>query len=228
MTVQTADSSKVWSCSPTVHRWPRCRACSRRAASRCRWPRSYPDSRSRSRVVQSAKPTGSQVGQIQRERLAGCANHSGRTPAGEGTDPAEPAGTGAAEGSAGAATAGHAAATTTNGGGAGQIDATKPRSKPPTSASARLDDYNILDEVTVYFANGKVTVDPKYKPQLLHWLRRPRPSTATYPGEGLCFVGGKSCAQPETERRPRQQRDPILAAAGTHSVDQNARPGRDG
>lgn len=31
----------------------------------------------------------------------------------------------------------------------------------------QLDDYNILDEVTVYFANGKVTIDPKYKPQLV-------------------------------------------------------------
>ena len=30
----------------------------------------------------------------------------------------------------------------------------------------QLDDYNILDEVTVYFGNGKVSVDPKYKPQL--------------------------------------------------------------
>ena len=31
----------------------------------------------------------------------------------------------------------------------------------------QLDDYYILDEVTVYFANGKVKVDPKYPPQLL-------------------------------------------------------------
>jgi outer membrane protein OmpA-like peptidoglycan-associated protein len=31
----------------------------------------------------------------------------------------------------------------------------------------QLDDYNILDEVTVYFGNGKVAMDPKYKPQLL-------------------------------------------------------------
>lgn len=30
-----------------------------------------------------------------------------------------------------------------------------------------LGEYNILGEVTVYFANGKVAVDPKYKPQLL-------------------------------------------------------------
>jgi OOP family OmpA-OmpF porin len=31
----------------------------------------------------------------------------------------------------------------------------------------QLDDYYILDEVTVYFANGKVKVDPKYTSQLM-------------------------------------------------------------
>jgi outer membrane protein OmpA-like peptidoglycan-associated protein len=31
----------------------------------------------------------------------------------------------------------------------------------------QLDDYYIFDEVTVYFVNGKVKVDPKYNPQLL-------------------------------------------------------------
>src|SRR5262249_20759226 len=31
----------------------------------------------------------------------------------------------------------------------------------------QLEDYYILDELTVYFANGKVKVDPKYPPQLL-------------------------------------------------------------
>ena len=30
-----------------------------------------------------------------------------------------------------------------------------------------LGDYNILGEVTVLFGNGKVTIDPEYKPQLL-------------------------------------------------------------
>lgn len=30
-----------------------------------------------------------------------------------------------------------------------------------------LGEYNILGEVTVYFANGKVDVDPQYKPQLM-------------------------------------------------------------
>ena len=31
----------------------------------------------------------------------------------------------------------------------------------------QLDDYYIFDEVTVYFGNGKVNVEPKYKPQLV-------------------------------------------------------------
>jgi outer membrane protein OmpA-like peptidoglycan-associated protein len=31
----------------------------------------------------------------------------------------------------------------------------------------QLDDYYILDEVTVYFANGKVSLEPKFKPELL-------------------------------------------------------------
>jgi outer membrane protein OmpA-like peptidoglycan-associated protein len=31
----------------------------------------------------------------------------------------------------------------------------------------QLDDYNILDEVIVYFGNGKVALDAQYKPQLL-------------------------------------------------------------
>ena len=30
----------------------------------------------------------------------------------------------------------------------------------------QLDDYYIFDELTIYFANGKVKVDPKYNPQL--------------------------------------------------------------
>lgn len=36
----------------------------------------------------------------------------------------------------------------------------------------QLDDYYILDEVTVYYANGKVDIDPKYKPQLLELSRK--------------------------------------------------------
>jgi outer membrane protein OmpA-like peptidoglycan-associated protein len=36
-----------------------------------------------------------------------------------------------------------------------------------TARFGQLDDYYIYDEVTIYFANGKVKVDPKYNDQLL-------------------------------------------------------------
>jgi len=35
-----------------------------------------------------------------------------------------------------------------------------------------LADYNILGEVTVYFANGSVTIEPQYKPQLLQLAQK--------------------------------------------------------
>src|SRR5580765_5988101 len=35
-----------------------------------------------------------------------------------------------------------------------------------------MDDYYILDEVTVYFANGKVKVDPKYEAPLLELAQK--------------------------------------------------------
>jgi outer membrane protein OmpA-like peptidoglycan-associated protein len=42
----------------------------------------------------------------------------------------------------------------------------------------QLGDFNILDEVTVYFANGKVALDPKYKPQLLQLAAKAKTITA--------------------------------------------------
>ncbi len=41
-----------------------------------------------------------------------------------------------------------------------------------------LGQYNILGEATVYFANGQVTVDPKFKPQLLALAKQAKTITA--------------------------------------------------
>jgi len=41
-----------------------------------------------------------------------------------------------------------------------------------------LGEYNILGEVTVYFANGKVAVDPKYIPQLVELATKAKTITA--------------------------------------------------
>lgn len=48
-----------------------------------------------------------------------------------------------------------------------QIAANKAAVEAATARFGQLDDYYILDEVTVYFGNGQVKVDPKYNPQLL-------------------------------------------------------------
>jgi len=42
----------------------------------------------------------------------------------------------------------------------------------------QLTDYNILDEVTIYFGNGQVTIDPKYKPQLQQLAEKAKTITA--------------------------------------------------
>jgi OOP family OmpA-OmpF porin len=48
-----------------------------------------------------------------------------------------------------------------------QLAAHKAKIEAATARFGDLDDYYILDEVTVYFANGKVEVDPKYEAPLL-------------------------------------------------------------
>ena len=48
-----------------------------------------------------------------------------------------------------------------------KIAANKAAIAANTARFGQLDDYYIWDEVTVYFGNGQVKVDPKYEPQLL-------------------------------------------------------------
>ncbi|HTC94372.1 MAG TPA: OmpA family protein [Terriglobales bacterium] len=48
-----------------------------------------------------------------------------------------------------------------------QVSANKAAIDAAVARFGQLDDYYILDEVTVYFANGKVKIDPKYAPQLM-------------------------------------------------------------
>jgi OmpA-OmpF porin, OOP family len=48
-----------------------------------------------------------------------------------------------------------------------QVAANKASIDAAVARFGQLDDYYILDEITVYFANGKVNVDLKYTPQIL-------------------------------------------------------------
>ncbi|WP_254059872.1 OmpA family protein [Granulicella sp. L46] len=59
-----------------------------------------------------------------------------------------------------------------------KIDANMAAIEAANKRFGQLDDYNIMDEVTVYFANGKVTIDPKYKPQLMQLAEKAKTITA--------------------------------------------------
>jgi outer membrane protein OmpA-like peptidoglycan-associated protein len=59
-----------------------------------------------------------------------------------------------------------------------QVAANKAAIAAAVARFGQLDDYYIMDEVTVYFANGKVTLDPKYKPQLLQLAEKAKTITA--------------------------------------------------
>ena len=56
-----------------------------------------------------------------------------------------------------------------------QIASNQARIEAAIARFGQLDDYYILDEVTVLFANGKVDVQPQYKPQLVALAQKAKP-----------------------------------------------------
>jgi outer membrane protein OmpA-like peptidoglycan-associated protein len=84
-----------------------------------------------------------------------------------------------------------------------KIDANKAAIEAANQRFGQLDDYNIMDEVTVYFANGKVALDPKYKPQLLQLAEKAKTITAyTIQVKGYAsLVGSASLNQKLSEDR---------------------------
>jgi OmpA-OmpF porin, OOP family len=59
-----------------------------------------------------------------------------------------------------------------------KIDANKAAIAAANKRFGQLDDYNIMDEVTILFSNGKVEVDPKYNQQLLDLAAKAKTITA--------------------------------------------------
>jgi len=84
-----------------------------------------------------------------------------------------------------------------------KIDANKAAIQAANKRFGQLDDYNILDEVTVYFGNGKVALDPKYNPQLLQLAEKAKTITAyTIQVKGYASsVGSKALNQQLSEDR---------------------------
>jgi outer membrane protein OmpA-like peptidoglycan-associated protein len=84
-----------------------------------------------------------------------------------------------------------------------KIDANKAAIKAANARFGQLDDYNIMDEVTVYFGNGKVALDPKYNSQLLQLADKAKTITAyTIQVKGYASsVGSASLNQELSEDR---------------------------
>jgi outer membrane protein OmpA-like peptidoglycan-associated protein len=84
-----------------------------------------------------------------------------------------------------------------------KIDANKAAIEAANKRFGQLDDYNILDEVTVYFGNGKVALDPKYNAQLLQLAEKAKTITAyTIQVKGYASsVGSASLNQKLSEDR---------------------------
>jgi len=61
---------------------------------------------------------------------------------------------------------------------AAKIAANEAAIKAANKRFGELAEYNILDEVTVYFGNGQVTIDPQYKPELLALAQKAQGITA--------------------------------------------------
>ncbi len=66
-----------------------------------------------------------------------------------------------------------------------EIAASKAKIAANSARFGQLDDYYILDEVTVYFANGQVKVDPKYNAPLLELAQK----AMTYNGYNIQVKG---------------------------------------
>ena len=72
-----------------------------------------------------------------------------------------------------------------------------------TARFGQLDEYYILDEVTVYFGNGKTALEPKYKPELLKLAEKAR----TVQGYMVQVVGyASSSGSEETNQRLSEDR----------------------
>ena len=93
----------------------------------------------------------------------------------------------------------------------------------------QLDDYYIMDEVTIYFDNGKTKVDPKYISQVTTLGSKRQQGRRLHDrGEGLCLGRGQPAGEPEDQPGARAERHQHSASARQGSSYQNACPRSDG
>jgi outer membrane protein OmpA-like peptidoglycan-associated protein len=84
--------------------------------------------------------------------------------------------------------------------------------KAAVARFGQLDDYYIFDKVTVYFANGKVDIDPKYNPQLIQLAEKAKKIEAyTIEVKGYASsVGNQALNQKLSEDRAQNVANVLL------------------
>src|SRR5580658_5984253 len=74
-----------------------------------------------------------------------------------------------------------------------KIDANKAAIEAANKRFGQLDDYNIMDEVTILFGNGKTAIEAQYKPQLLQLAEKAKTITAyTIQVKGYASASGSA------------------------------------
>ena len=92
-----------------------------------------------------------------------------------------------------------------------------------------LGEYNILGEVTVLFANGKVALEPQYKQPLLDLSQKAKDHRRLCDsGEGIRILRRIGRFEPEAQHRACRQRNGLSGAARSYSADQHSGSGSHG
>jgi OmpA-OmpF porin, OOP family len=107
-----------------------------------------------------------------------------------------------------------------------EISANKAKIAANSARFGQLDDYYILDEVTVYFANGKVNVDAKYVSPLLELVQKAK----TYNGyniqvKGYASAVGSAALNQELSEERAQNVTNILIQQGSVPLTAMLAPG---
>jgi outer membrane protein OmpA-like peptidoglycan-associated protein len=107
-----------------------------------------------------------------------------------------------------------------------EIAANKAKIAANSARFGQLDDYYILDEVTVLFGNGKVNVDPQYIPSLMELVQKAK----TYNGyniqvKGYASATGSAAINQELSEERAQNVTNILIQQGSVPLTTMLAPG---
>ena len=110
-----------------------------------------------------------------------------------------------------------------------KVAANKASIAAATARFGQLNDYYILDEVIVYFGNGKTQVDPKYNPQLVALAEKAKTINGyMVQVKGYASASGSVALNQKLSEDRANNVASILLQQGSCPTHEHACPGRDG